>query len=234
MEITAVIVDDDAKHQKLLKEYLEEFGFRVFSLLDGNAVLGTIQKESPDIVILDIILPGRDGFEILKEIRQSSAVPVIMLSAKGDDTDRIVGLELGADDYLPKPFNPRELLARMKAVLRRHRSGDDTPEQIVSESALRSGGLVLDRSRQVLSCGENRVELSSTEYKLLVAMMERPGKVFSRDELMDQASGGEVIAFDRSIDVHVSRLRAKIEQVSGDRDKIRTVRGAGYKFAEEE
>jgi len=185
-------------------------------------------------VILDIILPGKDGFEILKEVRDSSSVPVIMLSAKREDTDRIVGLELGADDYLPKPFNPRELLARIKAVLRRHRAMPESVEHTDLEAFLVAGGLTLDRSRHTLFVGDSKEDLSSAERKILSAMMKSPGRIFSRDELMDTLHGGKVVAFDRSIDMHVSRLRAKINKISGFRDRIRTVRGSGYVFTEEE
>lgn len=234
MHIKAVVVDDDAKHQNLLREYLTEYGVEVLSFMSGIGVLEAIRSESPDIVILDIVLPGKDGFEILGEIRRSSSVPVIMLSAHGEDTDRIVGLELGADDYLPKPFNPRELVARIKAVLRRQSSGSDGERSVRPANTMMAAGLTLDTSRQRLKKGDASVELSSAEYKIMAAMMGRPGRVFSRDELMDAVHGGEVVAYDRSIDVHISRLRAKVEQVSGLRDLIRTVRGSGYKLAEEE
>ncbi len=233
MDTKAVIVDDDAKHQKLLREYLAEFGVNVLSFMDHKGVLEAIRSETPDIVILDIILPGKDGFEILREIRQSFPVPVIMLSAKGDDTDRIVGLELGADDYLSKPFNPRELLARIKAVLRRQPPAAERMPPGSPEDTVTVGELTLDRSRQLLKKGDASVDLSSAEYKILATMMGRPGRVFTRDELMDVIHGGEVVAFDRSVDVHISRLRAKVEQVSGLRDLIKTVRGRGYKLAEE-
>jgi len=234
MQIKAVVVDDDAKHQKLLREYLMEFGVEVLSFLNGEGVLEAIRSGSPHIVILDIVLPGKDGFEILREIKRSCPVPVIMLSARGGDTDRIVGLELGADDYLPKPFNPRELVARIKAVLRRQSTGSDGGKGVRAENALTAGGLTLDTSRQRLKKGDSSVELSSAEYKILAAMMGRPGRVFSRDELMDAVHGGEVVAYDRSIDVHISRLRGKVEQVSGLRDLIQTVRGSGYRLAEAE
>ncbi len=232
MKIKVIIVDDDEGHQTLLTEYLAEFDISTTSYLNEKGVLSAIQDISPDIVILDIVLPGKDGFEILKDIRKISSIPVIMLSARGDETDRIIGLELGADDYLPKPFNPRELLARIKAVLRRYHSTDDNNKSEPPDDMIQTGGLILDRAKQRLVQNDISVELSSTEYKILVAMMSSPDKIFSRDDLMDIIHIGKVISFDRSIDIHISRMRAKIKQISGSGNQIKTVRGKGYKFIE--
>jgi two-component system phosphate regulon response regulator OmpR len=228
-----LIVDDDEKLRKLLKEYLEGYGFQILTLADGIAVLETIQRESPDMVILDIMLPKKDGLDALRELRTESSVPVIMLTAKGEDADRIVGLELGADDYLPKPFNPRELLARMKAVWRRSvpeaKRGDRGEEDVLIEA----GGLVLNRARQTLFVEENEVELSTTEYKLLKALMEHPNRVLNRDRLMNLTHGRDFMAFDRSIDVHVSKLRAKLAPYPHLKKCIKTVWGTGYMFVED-
>src|SRR5512143_3835688 len=225
-----LIIDDDEKLRKLLKEYLEGNGFKVLTLADGSDVKKTLQKESPEMVILDIMLPGKDGLEVLKEIRMDSTLPVIMLTAKGDQTDRIVGLELGADDYLPKPFNPRELLARMKAVLRR--AAPETRDKDSKKEAplLKAGGVTLNKAKQTVLIDENEVELSLTEYKILEVLMRHPNVVFSRDQLMNLARGRDFMAFDRSIDVHISKLRAKLEAEPRSPVRIKTVWGAGYMF----
>jgi len=232
MDKKVILVDDDEKLQKLLREYLEGYGFRVVALSDGSSVLETIRTESPDIVILDIMLPKRDGLEVLKEIRTEFSVPVIMLTARGEDADRIVGLELGADDYLPKPFNPRELLARMKAVLRRLAPEDKSRAEKDENIYIEAGGLVLNKAKRILLIEEKEVELSSTEYKILEALMERPNTVLSRDQLMNLARGRDFVAFDRSIDVHISKLRAKLESYPRLRKIIKTVWGTGYMFVD--
>jgi two-component system, OmpR family, phosphate regulon response regulator OmpR len=225
-----LIIDDDEKLRKLLKEYLEGNGFKVLTLADGSDVKKTLQKESPEMVILDIMLPGKDGLEVLKEIRMDNPLPVIMLTAKGDQTDRIVGLELGADDYLPKPFNPRELLARMKAVLRR--AAPETRDKVrkKEDPLLTVGGMTLNKGKQTLSIEDKEVELSSTEFKILEVLMRHPNVVFSRDQLMNLARGRDFMAFDRSIDVHISKLRAKLEPDPRSPLRIKTVWGSGYMF----
>jgi two-component system phosphate regulon response regulator OmpR len=225
-----LIIDDDEKLRKLLKEYLEGNGFKVLTLADGSDVKKTLQKELPEMVILDIMLPGKDGLEVLKEIRMAGTLPVIMLTAKGDQTDRIVGLELGADDYLPKPFNPRELLARMKAVLRRAVPEDRDKVRKKEETLLKGGGVTLNRAKQTILIEGKELELSSTEYKILEVLMRHPNVVFSRDQLMNLARGRDFMAFDRSIDVHISKLRAKLEPDPRSPIRIKTVWGAGYMF----
>jgi two-component system phosphate regulon response regulator OmpR len=227
-----LLVDDDKKLQDLLRTYLEAYGFMVRSLLSGMKIMEVIAEDKPDIIILDIMMPGKDGLEVLKEIRSRHAVPVIMLTARGDDMDRIVGLELGADDYLAKPFNPRELLARMKAVLRRVEA--DTPGQNPEgvKDTICIGELELDLHQQILRFKGQQAELSTAEFKLLEAMMERPNTVLSRDTLMNLARGRDFMAFDRSIDVHISHLRAKLELLTGNRDWIKTHWGSGYIFVD--
>jgi two-component system phosphate regulon response regulator OmpR len=225
-----LIIDDDEKLRKLLKEYLEGNGFKVLTLADGSDVKKTLQKELPEMVILDIMLPGKDGLEVLKEIRMDHTVPVIMLTAKGDQTDRIVGLELGADDYLPKPFNPRELLARMKAVLRRAVPEDRDKVRKKEDTLLKAGGVTLNKAKQTILIEGKELELSSTEYKILEVLMRHPNVVFGRDQLMNLARGRDFMAFDRSIDVHISKLRAKLEPDPRSPIRIKTVWGAGYMF----
>ena len=227
-----LLVDDDEKLLKLVKEYLEGYGFRVHTLPDGSAVTKAIAKQSPDIVILDIMLPGKDGLDILREIRAEYSLPVIMLTAKGEGADRIVGLELGADDYLPKPFNPRELLARVKAVLRRPPYLEDEESIERKTTCIKVGGMSLNRARHTLQVQDREVELSTTEYKVLEALMRRTNMVMTRDELMNLARGRDFMAFDRSIDVHISKLRAKLAAFPNYKECIKTVWGTGYMFVE--
>ncbi len=226
-----LLVDDDDKLRKLLKEYLEGYGFRVSTLEDGTRALSTIRGEMPDVVILDIMLPKKNGLEVLREIRAESTIPVLMLTAKGEDADRIVGLELGADDYLPKPFNPRELLARIKAILRRL-DFEARRGSVGEDQQLKAGGLVLNMARQTVMVEEREVDLSSTEFKILKVLMERPNRVLTRDQLMDLAQGKDFMAFDRSIDVHISKLRVKLEADPKSPKRIKTIWGTGYMFVE--
>jgi two-component system, OmpR family, phosphate regulon response regulator OmpR len=232
MRNRVLIIDDDEKLRKLLKEYLEGNGFETILLADGSTVMTTLEKELPDIVILDIMLPGKDGLEVLKEIKMAHSIPIIMLTAKGDDTDRIVGLELGADDYMPKPFNPRELLARIRAVLRRAVPEDSHKAGTKGDILLKAGGLTLNRAKQTVLVEDKEMELSSTEYKILEILMQHPNTVFTRDQLMNLARGRDFVAFDRSIDVHVSKLRAKLESDPRSPVRIKTVWGAGYMFVD--
>jgi two-component system phosphate regulon response regulator OmpR len=232
MSERVLLVDDDERLLKLLREYLEDYGFQVHTLADGSTVIQTLRKESPDIVILDIMLPKKDGLEALREIRKEFSLPVIMLTAKGEDADRIVGLELGADDYLPKPFNPRELLARMRAVMRRVAPRDTAEAGEQKALRIEAGGLVLNKAKQTLVKGGMEVELSSTEYKILEVLMENPNRVLSRDELMNRARGRDFMAFDRSIDVHISKLRSKLETLRLSPKRIKTVWGTGYMFVD--
>ncbi len=224
-----LIVDDDAKLRSLLVKYLKSYGFEALTLASGVKVHQTIQEETPDLVILDVMLGRENGLEILKEIRGQSHVPVIMLTAKGEETDRIVGLELGADDYLPKPFNPRELLARMTSVLRRSRqqAADDISKELDGEITI--GGFCLNTHKQSLTIEGKEIELSTTEFRMMKSMMTSPNRIFSRDELMTIARDKEFMAFDRSIDVHISNLRHKIAPISEEmKKKIKTVWGTGY------
>jgi len=233
MEEKILLVDDDAKLRKLLTEYLEGYGYNVLTAPDGLAAMETLRREVPDIIILDVMMPHKDGLQVLSEIRSEHALPVIMLTAKGEEADRIVGLELGADDYLPKPFNPRELLARVKAVLRR--AWPSAQESAIREEPdiLQAGNLTLNRARRALYIDEQELELSATEFNLLEALMSRPNSVMSRDQLMNQARGRDFIAFDRSVDVHISKLRAKLKVFPSCENVIKTIWGVGYMFVDE-
>lgn len=221
-----LIIDDDQRLSAMLADYLAGAGFEVRAAGDGASGLGDLAAQGADAVILDIMLPDLDGFEICRRIRAVSDVPILMLTAKGDETDRIVGLELGADDYLPKPFSPRELQARLKAVLRRGRRRDEPATDI-----LRFGRLEIDRGSRAVRLDGVEQPLTSHQFDLLVALAENAGRVLTRDQLMDLVRGEELAAFDRSIDVHVSRIRAAIETDPKSPKRLITVRGAGYVFA---
>ena len=232
MDKRVLIVDDDKKLRELLTEYLEEFGFQVSTRSDGRRILSAIKTENPNIIILDIMLPHKDGFEILREIQTAFSVPVIMLTARGEDADRIVGLELGTDDYLSKPFNPRELLARIRAVLRRSAAPIDGETMRDESHLVEAGGLILDKAKRIVMMGREEVALSSTEYEILKVLMEHPNRTLSRDQLMSMARGRDFMAFDRSIDVHISKLRSKVELNPRSPKRIKTVWGAGYIFVD--
>lgn len=219
-----LIVDDDTRLSAMIADYLRDNGFVVASAANATTGLGELARRSPDAVILDVMLPDMDGFETCRRIRASSDVPILMLTAKGDETDRIVGLELGADDYLPKPFNPRELLARLKAILRRRNGG-------VRARMLRFGKLEIDPGSRGVRLDGRDIAITSYQFDLLVALAENAGRTLSREQLMDMAKGEELEAFDRSIDVHVSRIRAAIEADPKHPRRIVTVRGVGYVFA---
>src|SRR5262245_51111376 len=221
------MIEDDARLAGLVSEYLGEAGVRVSIAANGRTGLERLAREPYDAVVLDLMLPDMDGLEVCRRLRAGSDTPVLMLTARGDALDRVVGLEMGADDYLPKPFEPRELLARLRAILRRGRAA-------AGAGVLHFGRLEIDRdARQVRVNGEERT-LTGHQYTLLVALAEHAGRVLSRDALMDLVKGETLEAFDRSIDVHVSRIRAAIEDDPKRPRRIVTVRGAGYVFARQQ
>lgn len=225
-----LIVDDDAEIRTLLRDYLKRNGMRAEAVADGRAMREALAAGRFDLVILDLMLPGEDGLTLCRNLRAHSNLPVIMLTARGEETDRIVGLEMGADDYLPKPFNPRELLARIHAVLRRVRA---LPENsTLSEAKLvRFAGWTLDlSSHQLTSATGVVVPLSSGEYRLLRVFLEHPNRVLSRDQLLDLTRGREASPFDRSIDVQVGRLRRRLDDTAREPTLIETLRGEGYKL----
>jgi two-component system phosphate regulon response regulator OmpR len=230
MKKKALIVDDDRKLQEALREYLEEDEFNVVSIYDGVACLEVIDAEKPDIVILDIMLPGCSGLDVMRKIKRKYPLPVLLLTAKGDETDRIVGLELGADDYLPKPFNPRELVARIRAVMRRNVFCDDNDPEASDETLITVENLILSKAKQSVFVGATEVELTLTEFKILEVMMRNRNIILSRDRLMSLALGKDFMAYDRVIDVHVSKLRAKLRVEPDAPHYIKTVRGTGYMF----
>jgi two-component system, OmpR family, phosphate regulon response regulator OmpR len=221
-----LIVDDDPRLSAMVSDYLSEAGFAVERRMTGRDGLDALARSAYDAVILDVMLPDRDGFEICRQIRTGSEVPVLMLTARGEDTDRIVGLEIGADDYLPKPFNPRELLARLRAILRRRRT------LLPAEPAtLRFGRLSIDKESRTVRVDGDPKTVTGHQFDLLVALAENAGRVLSRDRLLDLVKGEDLEAFDRSVDVHVSRLRSAIEDDPKHPRRIITVRGSGYVFA---
>jgi two-component system, OmpR family, phosphate regulon response regulator OmpR len=225
-----LLIDDDGALARMLSEYLSSYGLAVDWAIDAERGLERLGGgPRPDVVVLDVMLPGLDGFGLLPRLREIDDVPVLMLTARGDDTDRIVGLELGADDYLSKPFNPRELLARLRALVRRERRAP----RGVSPGLLRFGRLAIDRTRrQVHLGGEERV-LTGHQFDLLVALAENAGKVMTRERLLRLVRGTTHEPFDRAIDVHVSRIRAAVEEDPKSPRRILTIRGVGYVFVSE-
>ena len=225
-----LIVDDDSEIRTLLSEYFVKNGFRASAVADGRAMRAALRTAHPDLVILDLMLPGEDGLALCRELRARSNVPILMLTARGEETDRIVGLEMGADDYLPKPFNPRELVARVRAIHRRAAVATAGPEP---GSALVVDDLTLaPAARRVLVRGEE-VKLTTAEYDLLDILIRSAGAVVSREDLTRAVLGRRLSAFDRAIDMHVSNLRKKLGPSRSGGDRIKTVRNAGYILARE-
>ena len=227
MSVRVLLVEDDARLAGMVADYLGEAGIRSAIAGTGREAQRLLKRDAFDAVILDLMLPDTDGLDLCKHIRAESTIPLLMLTARGDPLDRVVGLELGADDYLPKPFEPRELLARLRAILRRSR--DTAPADV-----LRFGPLEIDRAARQVRIDDREKPLTGFQYTLLLALAERAGRVLSRDVLMDLTRGSALDEFDRSIDVHISRIRAAIEDDPKKPRRILTVRGAGYVFAKEQ
>lgn len=224
-----LVVDDDPEIRSLLGEYLERNGFRVSLVTDGREMRRALEESRPDLVVLDVMLPGEDGLALCRDLRARSRQPVIMLTARADEFDRILGLEMGADDYLVKPFNPRELLARINSVLRRARA---LPSAQGSAQSVRFAGWTLDlAARQLIAPDDVLVSLSGAEFRLLCVFVEHPNRVLDRNQLMDLALGRESAPFDRSIDVQVSRLRARLRDEGREPRIIKTIRNEGYVLA---
>jgi len=226
-----LVVDDDVDIRELLTRYLQENGYRVTAVADGRGMRAAIAAGDPDLIVLDVMLPGEDGVSLCRAVRARSQVPIIMLTARGEETDRIVGLEVGADDYVPKPFSPRELLARVKSVLRRSKS---FPPNLRREEArwFRFAGWRLDAVTRNLTAPDGVVvPLSATEFKLLRTLLDHPGRVLTRDQLIELMLSRDAGPFDRALDVQISRLRQRLRDDARDPTIIKTVRGQGYVLA---
>ncbi|MFT3769110.1 MAG: response regulator transcription factor [Minicystis sp.] len=226
MAIRLLLIDDDTRLHELLASYLDQNGFAVTIASDGKKGLAALEGGTFDAVLLDVMMPGMDGIEVCKRIRAKSNIPVVMLTAKGDETDRVVGLELGADDYVAKPFSPRELLARIRAVLRRAR-----PE--VTGERLAAGDIAIDVPGRTVTVGGKPVDLTGIEFDVLVALVRRAGRVVARDALLSEAGRGDVVVGERTVDVHVSHLRQKLGDDPRSPRLIKTVRGVGYVLTKE-
>ena len=222
---TILVVDDEKRILSLLESYLEQQGFRVATALNGEEAIFIARHEKPDLIILDIMMPEMDGYEFMRQHRKERETPIILLTAKVDEDDKVIGLELGADDYVTKPFSPRELTSRIRAVLRR--TGQSLPQVEV----LRLGGIILDRDSHLVTLDETVIDLTPSEFDLLAALMSSPGRTFSRLELLDQIQDTAFVGYERTIDVHVKNLRAKIEDNPRQPRYIETVYGVGYRFA---
>ena len=223
-----LIIDDDTALCELVAEYLQPLGFAVEAVHRGDAGVERALQTEHDLILLDVMLPGQNGFDVLRQIRESSKIPVLMLTARGDDVDRIVGLEIGADDYQPKPFNPRELAARIRAILRRSssRSEDDT------STTLSVGDVEMELGTRLVRRGGTTVELTAVEFEVLEKLLRAAGRITTREELSREVLGRSPSPFDRSIDMHISNLRKKLGHHSGDAERIKTVRGVGYIYAQ--
>jgi DNA-binding response OmpR family regulator len=224
---TILVVDDEPNLRSLLTGYLKQYGYRVVTARDGQEAIYAARHEKPDLIVLDVMMPEMDGLEFLRKYRKESNVPIILLTARVEEGDRVVGLELGADDYVTKPFSPRELTARIATVLRRSGQAPASPPVI------RAAGIVLDRQQRIASVAGRLVDLTPTEFELLGVLMSSPGRVFSRAELLDQAQGIRVAGMERTIDVHIRNLRSKVEDDPGNPVRIQTVYGVGYRLSNE-
>jgi DNA-binding response OmpR family regulator len=224
MAQTILVVDDEPQIVRLVRAYLEEAGFRVVTASDGEQALYAARHEKPDLVVLDILMPRMDGLEFTRRIRRERDMPIIMLTARAEETDRIVGLELGADDYVTKPFSPRELAARVRAVLRRAQTPPEPPQ------VLRVGPLTLDRDTHIVTVSGQPVDLTPTEFSLLETLMTTPGRAFTRAELLERVQGIAFEAYERTVDVHIKNLRRKIEPDPAHPRYVLTVRGVGYRL----
>ena len=229
-----LMIDDDKKLCRLVADYLEPMGYEVASAHDGVSGLEMVREDDFHAVILDVMMPQMDGFEVLKRLRRESDIPVLMLTARGEETDRIVGLEMGADDYLPKTFSSRELLARLRAVTRRYKVSERKAETAVKDQALVFGELHIDINARTVHLNEKVLNLTPIEYDLLACLAGAAGRVLTRDQLLDAVAGRSYEVFDRSVDVHISSLRRKLGEDPRNPRFIQTVRTAGYLFKAEE
>jgi len=226
---TVLVVDDEPKIIQLARDYLEHAGFAVLTARDGKTALAGVRSAKPDLVILDLGLPGMDGLDVTRAVRKDSNVPIVMLTARGEESDKLVGLELGADDYVTKPFSPKELVARVRAVLRRAESAGEGP----SAEVIRVRDVALDVPRMRVTVGGRPVDVTPTEFQLLAALARQPGRIFTRAQLLDAVRGVAFESYERAIDAHVKNIRRKIEPDPHEPRYVLTVYGVGYKFADE-
>jgi DNA-binding response OmpR family regulator len=223
-----LVVEDEMEIARVVRDYLLEAGYDVTVAGTGEAALASARGSRPDLVVLDLGLPGVDGLDVARELTGSSGIPIVMLTARGDETDRIVGLELGADDYVVKPFSPKELVARVRAVLRRGGA-----EAMLRERPIRVGGVEIDPQRMRVTVAGAVVDLTPTEFQLLAALAREPGRVFTRGQLLDAIHGVAIESYERAIDAHVKNIRKKIEPEAGKPRYVLTVHGVGYRFADD-
>ncbi len=221
-----LIVEDELDLVQVLRDYLEKAGFQVDAVSNGTAALSTIQHRSPDLILLDLNLPGMDGLDVARELRRFSEVPVIMITARVDETDKLIGLELGADDYITKPFSPREVVARVRAVLRR------SQRELGQQETIRAGEVLIDRVRHKVEVAGVEISLTPTEFELLLVLAGQPGRAFTRMQLLEATQGEAYEGYERTIDAHIKNLRAKIEPEPKEPVYIETVFGVGYRLNE--
>jgi len=223
---TVLVVEDEIEIARVVRDYLRNAGFEVIVVGDGGSAIASVRSAKPDLLVLDLGLPGQDGLDVAREIRRWSDTPIVMLTARGDETDRIVGLEIGADDYVVKPFSPKELVARVRAVLRRTRTAARGDEVV------RAGDVEIDTAKMRVSVGGTQVDLTPTEFQLLATLAREPGRVFTRSQLLDAVHGVAIESYERAIDAHVKNIRRKIEPEPGSPRYVVTVHGVGYRFAD--
>ena len=227
MSRTILVVDDEPRIVELARDYLEHAGFRVITASDGRVSLDTAKRDRPDLVVLDLGLPGLDGLDVTRELRKDGSIPIVMLTARDDELDKLLGLELGADDYLTKPFSPRELVARVKAVLRR------TDRPVEASDVIRVGELQLDVPRMRTQLADRSIDLTPTEFTLLATLARQPGRIFTRSQLLDALHGVAFESYERAIDSHIKNLRRKLEPDPRQPRYVLTVYGVGYRLADD-
>jgi DNA-binding response OmpR family regulator len=223
---TILVVDDEARIIQLVRDYLEHAGFAVLTAGDGRSALAVLRSSKPDLVVLDLGLPELDGLDVTRAIRKAGDTPIIMLTARGEESDKLIGLELGADDYITKPFSPKELVARVRTVLRRTESAP-AMEQVIDVA-----GVVIDPARMRVTVGDRSVDLTATEFELLATMARQPGRIFTRSQLLDAVRGVAFESYERAIDAHIKNIRRKLEPDPHEPRYVLTVHGVGYKFAD--
>ena len=228
MSETILLIEDEPKVARLARDYLEKSGYRVLIANDGQSGLATARREKPDLLVLDLMLPGMDGLDVCRALRRETDLPIIMLTARAEETDRLIGLELGADDYITKPFSPRELVARVRALLRRAKGA------VYVSGIIRAGDLELNTENHSLSVAGEQIHLTRIEFNLLETLTRHPGQIFSRAQLLENLHGVAYVGYDRSIDAHIKNLRRKIEADPANPKYILTVYAVGYKFNDEQ